>query len=146
MTYPGAALQWVKRRGPTVHHGHLRSLFRKGLIKMFLPATSQVKTVTERTQLIVGDQILIPREVSDLKPDPDYSKTLDITTPAAARLMQQLVASVLYEDDDMFIINKPQGVAVQGGPSIDLSLDQVMPAALGYDFPEPPRYTWIMYM
>ena len=137
---PVAALQWVKRRGPAVHHGYLRSLFRKGKIKLFLPATQQVKAVTERAHLIAGDQILIPKEVSDLQPvKEDAKSSLDLNTPAAVKLVEQLRASVLHKDDEMLIINKPQGLAVQGGPGIGLSLDKVMATALQFDAPEPPR-------
>ena len=135
-----AALQWVKRRGPAVHHGYLRSLFRKGKIKLFLPATQQIKAVTERAHLIAGDQILIPKEVSDLQLVKDtVNSTLDLTTSAALKLVQQLRASLLYKNDDVLIINKPQGLAVQGGPGIGLSLDKVMATALQCDAPEPPR-------
>ena len=135
-----AALRWAKRRGPAVHHGHLRSLFRKGKIKIFLPATQQIKAVSQHTQLITGDQILIPKEGSGLQPvKTDTKPPLDLTTPAALKLVQQLRASILHKDDEMLIINKPQGLAVQGGPGVGLSLDKVMATALRFDAAEAPR-------
>lgn len=138
-----AALQWAKRRGPAVHHGYLRSLFRKGKIKMFLPATGQIKSITERTTLIAGDQLLVPKDVSDLQPVKEPAQHIDLTTPAALKLVQQLRNSILHKDDDMLIINKPQGLPVQGGRGIGLSLDKVMVTALQFDAPEVPRYAHV---
>lgn len=39
---------------------------------------------------------------------------------------------VLYENDEILIINKPQGVAVQGGQNIAHPLDKELPLQLGY--------------
>ena len=41
----------------------------------------------------------------------------------------------------MLVINKPAGLAVQGGPGIRLSLDKVMGSALGFGSTEQLRYS-----
>ena len=39
---------------------------------------------------------------------------------------------VLYENDEILVINKPSGVAVQGGAGIEHSLDRELPVQVGY--------------
>ena len=39
---------------------------------------------------------------------------------------------VLYENDEILVINKPSGVAVQGGAGIVHSLDRELPVQVGY--------------
>lgn len=39
---------------------------------------------------------------------------------------------VLYENDEILVINKPSGVAVQGGAGIVHSLDKELPVQVGY--------------
>ncbi|KAJ7296109.1 hypothetical protein O6H91_Y144100 [Diphasiastrum complanatum] len=46
---------------------------------------------------------------------------------------------VLYKDAELIIINKPHGLAVQGGTSVGKNLDSLMDAALSYDYIEGPR-------
>lgn len=126
-----AALQWAKRRGPGLHHGLLHSLFRKRQIKLFLPSTSQIRTIRENSPLPEGSQLLIPKQVSTTQHavQPSTQKP-DLTTPAALALSNQLRHSVLYQDDELLVINKPQDLAVQGGHKIKLSLDSIMQSAL----------------
>lgn len=46
-------------------------------------------------------------------------------------IRQQLLESVLYEDDDFLIINKPSGVAVHGGSSISAGVIEILRDATG---------------
>ncbi|KAL0044980.1 hypothetical protein WJX82_004108 [Trebouxia sp. C0006] len=104
-TQPPTALQWARRRSPGLNHAQLHSLFRKRQIKLFLPSTAQVKSISERAQL--------PEE--------------------------HLRQSVLHKDDELLVINKPAGLAVQGGPGVKLSLDKIMGSALSFGSLEQPR-------
>ena len=38
------------------------------------------------------------------------------------KLLEELEAAVLYEDDDLIVVNKPSGIAVHGGSGISLGL------------------------
>lgn len=40
----------------------------------------------------------------------------------APKLVEQLEQAVLYEDDDLIVVNKPSGIAVHGGSGISLGL------------------------
>lgn len=129
-----AALQWAKRRGAGLHHGMLHSLFRKRQIKLFLPATSKIKTISEHFPLPEGSHLLIPHQALATQQSVQPStQQPDVTTPAALLLADQLRRSVLYQNDELLVINKPQALAVQGGHKIKLSLDSIMHSALSPD-------------
>ncbi len=63
----------------------------------------------------------------------------DLTTNAALALAEHLRQSVLHKDDKLLVINKPAGLAVQGGPGVKLSLDKIMGSALSFGSLEQPR-------
>ncbi|KAL0040393.1 hypothetical protein WJX77_005953 [Trebouxia sp. C0004] len=140
-TQPPTALQWARRRGPGLNHAQLHSLFRKRQIKLFLPATAQVKSISERAQLPEGSQLLFPTQATAGQPA-SRSTSLsqpDLTTKAALALAELLRQSVLHKDDELLVINKPAGLAVQGGPGVKLSLDKIMGSALSFGSLEQPR-------
>ena len=137
-----AALQWARRRGPGLNHAQLHSLFRKRQIKLFLPATAQVKSISERAQLPEGSQLLFPRQATAGQ-SASRRRSMsqpDLTTKAALALAEHLRQRVLHKDDELLIINKPAGLAVQGGLGVKMSLDKIMGSALSFGSLDQPRY------
>ena len=114
----------------------LRSLFRKKQIKLFIPSTSQIKTIRENFQLPDDSKLLIPKSALPIR---NSQPTAVANTEPALVLAKQLQHSVLYKDEELLVINKPQNLPVQGGPQILLSLDQVMQTALKFDSIDTPR-------
>ena len=39
---------------------------------------------------------------------------------------------VLYENDEILVINKPKSLSVQGGEGVKVSLDKILPLKTGY--------------
>lgn len=114
-----------------MHHGLLHSLFRQHKIKLYLPLGSKIKTIPEHFKLPEGSQLLIPYQaVTTRQSSASSTKQPDLTTPAALALCDKLRCSVLYRDEELLVINKPQNLAVQGGHKIILSLDKIMQSAL----------------
>ncbi|MGB3626053.1 MAG: RluA family pseudouridine synthase, partial [Henriciella sp.] len=96
--------RWVKRRLP-VTQGQLEKLLRSGQIRV---DGSRAKA---NTRLEAGMVVRLPpihkqsaEETAAYKPGKMTSRDQDF--------MRELV---LYEDDEMFALNKPAGLAVQGG-------------------------------
>ena len=56
----------------------------------------------------------------------------------SAREAKELAKLVLYRDDDVLAINKPSGLAVQGGSGLGRHLDAMLDA-LRFDAAERPR-------
>ena len=55
-----------------------------------------------------------------------------------AALAGELRTRVLYRDEELLVLDKPAGLAVQGGHNIDVSLDAALPL-LRFGVPETPR-------
>ena len=111
-----AARQWAKRRGPALNHAHLHSLFRKHKIKLFVPATAQIKSISENSELPEGSQLLIPKDavLPDVHRQENQTRSLpDLSTAQAIELADRLKQSVLHQDDDLLVINKPAGLLLK---------------------------------
>ena len=52
---------------------------------------------------------------------------------------EELRARILYQDEELLVLNKPPGLAVQGGPGISVSLDRLAERELGQGSLELPR-------
>jgi len=76
-----------------------------------------------------GDLICVPGYFSfQEKPDRKISDDL----------LKDIVSRVLYKDDEILAIDKPHGLAVQGGNKVPIHLD-LLTQALQFDAAEPPR-------
>lgn len=67
-------------------------------------------------RLQLGDQVRIP-PVSTVEPN-------RIQAPRA--LLDKVNASILYENDDLLVINKPAGLAVHGGSNVKYGLIEIL--------------------
>src|SRR5579863_647210 len=111
---PGARLdRWLRRRWPHLGQSQIHRLARTG----------QLRVDGARTR---ADQRLAEGQVVRVPPLPDAQPlaepTLSDRDKAFARSM------VLYEDDDILILNKPAGLAVQGGTKTPRHLDRLLSA------------------
>lgn len=89
----------------------LYNLMRKGEIRV------NKKRIKPDYRLQPGDEIRVaPIDLNSPKVAPKPSDSL----------INKLKASVLYEDDQLLIINKPEGIAVHGGTGLRLGLIEVL--------------------
>jgi 23S rRNA pseudouridine955/2504/2580 synthase len=72
------------------------------------------------TRLTVGDQVRVP---------PVVQKAAPTTPPPGARIQRVIEKAVVYEDDRMLVVNKPQGLAVHGGSGLNFGLIEALRAA-----------------
>ncbi len=68
-------------------------------------------------KLEMGDEVRIPPYTSSYSPQ--------TATPSPA-LQQFLLESILFENDDLLVLNKPAGMAVHGGTSVSLGLIEAL--------------------
>lgn len=61
-----------------------------------------------------------------LRLPPMFTKTKADTPTVSPRLQQLLVDAVLYEDDDVLVLNKPEGLAVHGGSGVNIGLIEAL--------------------
>ena len=106
--------RWFRRRWPHLSQGQLAKLIRSGQVRV------NGGRAKPETRVDPGDQIRVPplpdapvrgeREKID-KRDAAYAKSL-----------------VIYEDEEVLAINKPSGLAVQGGTKTKQHVDRLLSA------------------
>eukprot|EP00891_Asterochloris_glomerata_P004947 jgi/Astpho2/4947/Aster-x1267 len=135
------ALQWLRRKGPPVPISLLHRLIRRKQIKQFSPSDGTIRSLSRTGPLAEGVQLLVPKEVEDAAnmckaPRTRGGGQLDAKGAAVAC---ELKASMLHQDRSLLIVNKPAGLATQGGNNIRHSLDSIAAHAFKSQTGEPPR-------
>jgi 23S rRNA pseudouridine955/2504/2580 synthase len=120
--------RWLKRKFHGLTQGQIERSLRKGEIRI------DGARAKSSTRLKAGQKVRIPpmqptHEPDEGKPRPAKVKTSD------ADMMRSLV---IYEDDRIIALNKPQGLAVQGGTGTSRHIDGLS-RALVSDKEEKPR-------
>jgi 23S rRNA pseudouridine955/2504/2580 synthase len=106
--------RWFKRRFPHIPHGRVEKLLRTGQLRV------DGKRAKGSFRLEAGQAVRIPP-----LPDPSEVKIKSVTSQADRDFMRGLV---IYEDDDLIALNKPFGIAVQGGSKTVRHIDGLLPA------------------
>lgn len=122
--------RWFKRHYPGLNHSQLQKFLRKGHVRV------DGKRAKANQRLRVGQSIRVPPLDSTAKqqmvPGPARPAKVDDRDRA------DIQAMVLHRDDDVIVLNKPPGLAVQGGTGIKKSVDSLLDA-LTFDKPERPK-------
>ena len=121
--------RWFKRHFPEVNHGMLEKLLRTGQVRV------DGKRAKANQRLEPGQVVRVP----PLGPAPseDFPRTKPEFQITEAE-HRTLVDAVLYMDDDVIVLNKPPGLAVQGGTGTERHLDAMLDA-LRFEAPDRPR-------
>ena len=114
--------RWFKREVPELSFGQLSKLLRTGQIRI------SGKRAKGNTRLEAGDQVRIPPLVTataakSTKP-PKPRKSLN------KKDIQEIRGMVIYQDKEIIVLNKPAGLAVQGGTGTNRHIDGML-GALG---------------
>jgi 23S rRNA pseudouridine955/2504/2580 synthase len=126
--------RWFKRRFPALGHGRLEKLLRTGQVRL------DGKRAKAGDRVEAGQVVRVPP--LDLPPEAEAEARPSRASPAeqrqAGNWAKQLQRSVLYKDDDVLVIDKPAGLAVQGGTGLSTSVDALLDE-LRFDAKERPR-------
>ena len=106
--------RWFKKRFPHVPHGMVEKLLRKGQIRV------EGGRVKGAQRLEEGQAVRVPP-----LPDPGEVKESAPLSREDAAFARSLV---LYKDDELIALNKPPGLAVQGGSKQTRHLDRLLEA------------------
>ncbi len=117
--------RWFIREYPGLSLGRLQKLLRTKQIKL------DGKKAEASSKLSVGQELRIP-PLDNEKRAPADKKQM---RPADVEFMRSLV---IYKDDNLIAINKPSGLAVQGGTNTLRHVDGML-EALAFDKEEKPR-------
>ncbi len=111
--------RWFRNRYPGLGHGKLEKLLRTGQIRV------GGKRVKSSRRLAAGEVVRVPPLDPTAAAPRRAVKAVAPTTAADARALRQ---AVLYRDQDILVINKPPGLAVQGGSGTLRHLDGMLDA------------------
>ena len=119
--------RWFKQHYPSLGHGRLEKLLRTGQVRV------DGRRAKAGQRLEAGQAIRVPPlgDAGGQASRPARPKPSE----ADAKLARSLV---LYRDDSVIAVNKPAGLAVQGGAKTSRHLDGMLDA-LCFDAPERPR-------
>lgn len=119
--------RWFQRRFPDVGHGRLEKLLRTGQVRV------DGKRAKAGQRLEAGQAIRVPPLGERPEPAPRPK-----SKPVGEEEARALRDSILYRDEDVLVINKPAGLAVQGGTNLDQHLDAMLDL-LRYEAKDRPR-------
>lgn len=119
--------RWFKQRFPGIGHARLQKLVRTGQIRV------DGARAKAGTRLEGGQKVRIP-PLSPL-PSAKSGRAKPVVSKADAR---DLKARVLHRDDEVIVIDKPAGLAVQGGSGTRRHIDAMLDA-LRFGADDRPR-------
>lgn len=108
--------RWFKRHFPALTHGRLEKLLRKGEVRL------DGKRAAASDRVAAGQAMRLPPQIV-------HDKTELPVKPAPVKTSRKLEDAILYMDKHLIVLNKPSGLATQGGSGlrehVDGMLDQL---------------------
>jgi 23S rRNA pseudouridine955/2504/2580 synthase len=106
--------RFLEARFPGLSFSHIQRIVRKGELRV------NGKRADSKDRLEEGQSVRIPPLKLDApKAEASFSE-------AAKKTLDALKDMILFEDDDVMVLNKPAGLAVQGGSGITRHVDQML--------------------
>lgn len=118
--------RWLRRRFPELTQGRIEKLLRTGQIRV------DGARAKSNTRLEAGQQVRIP-PLGEAPESPAATHRPQVSD-RDADFVRSLM---LYEDNDLIALNKPAGLAVQGGSGQSRHLDGMLPALARRGEPAP---------
>ncbi|MEO1747787.1 MAG: pseudouridine synthase, partial [Pseudomonadota bacterium] len=110
--------RWFKSHFPGLGFGALQKLLRSGQVRL------DGKRAKSDTRVSTGSSIRIPPQLSQEKPSAEGP----INPLKNANDREALAKMTLFEDAKVLILNKPFGLAVQGGSGVTRHVDGMLEA------------------
>lgn len=111
--------RWLRRHYPSLSQGILEKLLRQGKIRL------DAKKVTSGTRLSLGQALTLPHDIASLVPLTPKA-TSDAQQVFSAEDKDFLESLIIWEDEEVLILNKPHGLAVQGGSKTERHIDGLL--------------------
>ena len=113
---------WLKKNFSSLSYPSLCKIIRKGQLRV------NKKRVKNSFLLNVGDQVKLYKIINIKKRIQKIQSSYSVS----------IKSWVIFKDKNLIIINKPPGIAVQGGTKIRINIDSLL-EYLKYDFKERPK-------
>ena len=119
--------RWLRRLFPNLSQVRIEKMCRKGELRV------DGGRVKPATRLVEGQSVRIP-PIADLGPPPVRSSGPRVSDAD----VEMMLGAVLYRDDHIIALNKPPGLASQGGSGQSRHVDGLS-EVLCFDLEEKPR-------
>ncbi|KAI9914267.1 hypothetical protein PsorP6_008447 [Peronosclerospora sorghi] len=139
--WTGDTIIWIVYLSPwslvvSVHPAEfLQTQLRKRKIRLQPPSTTTFQVTRSNSLLFQGSVVGIDAYVFHTKlqsialvQKQQTRKNETMRTPKEKSIVKQLRQRIVYEDEHFVVLNKPEGLAVQGGSMVTESLDRYLPA------------------
>ena len=121
--------RWFSARFPSVGYSYLQKLLRSGQVRV------DSRRVQANTRLEAGQQVRVPAVVRQPpKASPSVAPPLGLSKGDRAFIERM----ILFEDEHVLALNKPFGIAVQGGTGTKRHIDGLL-AGMADRFGDRPR-------
>jgi len=117
--------RFIEARHPGLSFSHIQRMVRKGELRV------DGRRVETRDRLKPGQSVRVP-PLSVEAPSPSREAASETD-----KVKDFLASLTLYEDDDVLVLNKPMGLAVQGGSGTTRHLDGMLAALRDRDGQRP---------
>ncbi len=121
--------RWFKKHFPDIGHGHLQKLLRTGQVRLDGGRAKAGERVKK------GQAVRVPPMPKGAGATEERKSKAPSVDP---KITADLQGRVLYRDSDVLVMDKPAGLAVQGGTGQAKHLDGYLDA-LRFDADERPR-------
>ena len=124
--------RWFRVHFPEVGHVHLQKLLRTGQVRV------DSRRVEANARLDAGAEVRVPHAARQPVVRPAGVDGKPAAPPAGKEDRALVEDNILFEDDDVLVLNKPFGIAVQGGSGTRRHLDGIL-AGMVDRFGDRPR-------
>src|SRR5262245_30947792 len=121
--------RWFRMHFPEVGYSHLQKLLRSGQVRV------DSKRVQANTRLEPGQQVRVPAVV---RQPPKAAPSLVPPMGLSKADRDFIERMILFEDEHVIVLNKPFGIAVQGGTGTKRHIDGLL-AGMADRFGDRPR-------
>tara|TARA_B100001057_G_scaffold494610_1_gene591572 strand:- start:1255 stop:2181 length:927 start_codon:yes stop_codon:yes gene_type:complete len=113
---------WLKKKFSTLSYPSLCKIIRKGQLRV------NKKRVKNSYLLNVGDQVKLYKIINVKKRIQKIHSSYS----------ESIKSWIIFKDKNLIALNKPSGIAVQGGSKITINIDSLL-ECVKYDFDERPK-------
>jgi len=124
--------RWFRRHYPGLGHGRLAKLLRTGQVRL------DGGRAKPGDRISAGQDIRLP-PLEDAARQPPTAAKRRPAAPLKDRDIAEARSWVLYEDDSVIALNKPPGLATQGGPGVGRHVDGMLEAFRRAGDPTRPK-------
>ncbi|MBS0527457.1 MAG: RluA family pseudouridine synthase [Proteobacteria bacterium] len=124
--------RWFQRHFPELSHGALQKLLRTGQVRL------DGKRVEGKDRVEPGQTVRLPPGVTATPASPPKSGPRGAQPRLSERDAHEIQSLVIHRDDWVIALNKPSGLAVQGGSGTERHVDGMLDG-LRFGFEERPR-------